>query len=447
MLPETHLRFVYYEQDLRRPNKSYMKKIIVSAGLLVAGAGVLQAANTSDLSQMEQSKWWSISAFLRGFYDDNVATAPSPAAGQPSRIQNSFGTELGPTLGVNWKGNQLTLVGAYQGTFKYNEHQDFTQLNHLLSLKADESFSPKYRLTLSERFAVAQDPQILEPGVISNPHSTLLRSSQSGINNMVNAKFSDQITDTMGADVGYDNTIYDYEQHGIGSLGAILNRMEQAGSANLRWQVMNQTTAVFGYKFQDVDYTSKDPLFTGGPTGKIRNNQSHFLMAGVDQMFTSQLSGSARVGAQIIDYYNAPGTPTKVSPYADASLSYQYASGSSAQVGIRHQHIATDTASGSATNPVLDSEATAVYASVTHKFTGKLNANGVAQFQHSDYNGGGPGFDNKRADFYLLNLNLSYQYNPHISSEVGWNYSNLGSQLAGWSYDRNVFYLGVRATY
>ena len=73
-----------------------MKKIVASVGLFAVGASGVQAASLTALT-VEGAKPWSISATLRGFYDDNVNTAPNSV----SRTE-SFGFEASPSIGLNW---------------------------------------------------------------------------------------------------------------------------------------------------------------------------------------------------------------------------------------------------------------------------------------------------------------------------------------------------------
>jgi hypothetical protein len=57
----------------------------------------LQAAYAPGLTAVERSKPWSVSAALRGFYDDNYATAPSG----PLR-KGSWGMDFSPSLSLNF---------------------------------------------------------------------------------------------------------------------------------------------------------------------------------------------------------------------------------------------------------------------------------------------------------------------------------------------------------
>jgi len=47
----------------------------------------------------------------------------------------------------------------------------------------------------------------------------------------------------------------------------------------------------------------------------------------------------------------------------------------------------------------------------------------------------------------VVGLNFSYQFNHYISSELGYNYTYLISDIAFRGYDRNYVYVGVTATY
>ena len=40
-------------------------------------------------------------------------------------------------------------------------------------------------------------------------------------------------------------------------------------------------------------------------------------------------------------------------------------------------------------------------------------------------------YDNKDDNFYLVGLNLRYQFTPNFSAEVGYNYDNLNSSMPG----------------
>ena len=110
------------------------------------------------------------------------------------------------------------------------------------------------------------------------------------------------------------------------------------------------------------------------------------MYAGADQTFTPELTGSVRVGAQFVDFYNE-GT-THISPYADAFLNYCYMKGSWAQLGIKQIRNASDLAASALKIRFSTKSSTVPYFSVSHKITPKLTAGGMVQWQFSTIEGG-----------------------------------------------------------
>jgi hypothetical protein len=230
--------------------------------------------------------------------------------------------------------------------------------------------------------------------------------------------------------------------------------MEQLFTIDLRWKATPDTTGVFGYQYGHVNYSSPEyiifPDAAAGEKGflsSIRNDDEHFLFIGADESFTPDLNGSIRVGGEYLDYYNYH--TSKLSPYVDANLTWQYTAQSSAQVGVKVLHNTTDVVGFS--SPVLDTSTTAAYASVSHNITDRFSINAMGQAQWSIFNGGdaaGQGSINGDSeDFYVLGLNLAYHFNPWFLTEAGYDYSKLNSQVAGRSYTRNQVYFGIRGTY
>jgi hypothetical protein len=93
-----------------------------------------------------------------------------------------------------------------------------------------------------------------------------------------------------------------------------------------------------------------------------------------------------------------------------------------------------------------DQESTVVYGSINHSLTPKLTASLVGHFQYSTYNDGQ--FNNQSSQFYNLGLDLSYSFNRHLSSDIGYNFDYYTTASAlGQDYNRNRVYLGITATY
>ena len=69
-----------------------------------------------------------------------------------------------------------------------------------------------------------------------------------------------------------------------------------------------------------------------------------------------------------------------------------------------------------------------MFVALNHRILPKLYGGILAQYQNSMYVGGS--IDGQSDNFYLVGLNLRYQFNPNFSAEVGYNYDNLSGRAA-----------------
>lgn len=418
-----------------------MKKIIASASLAALGAAGVQAAYAPGLSPAEKAKPWTISAVLRGFYDDN------PTASYRTLKQESWGLEVSPSLGVNIALDQ-TLIGfnyTYDLRFYEARPRNDADHSHDISLKISHQFNERFKIEASDHFRYAQEPE-LQSGVV-----TTLRTQQNYIHNDGRIALNAELTPLLGLEAAYENNYWDYDQTGPGSLSALLDRVEHMGSLTARWQAMPNTKGLLGYRYGIVDHTSKDSLNSNPGAGYtdpgVRDANSHFIFVGVDQDFSSQLNAQVRVGAQFTDYPNAAAgqDDSTVSPWVDASATWSYNPGSYLQLGVRHERNQTDVAYTFSPTSVQDQESTAVYGVVNHRITPKLTGSLLGQYQHSTFRGGG--VDGEVDQLGTLGVNFSYQLSAFVSAEAGYNYDRLDSDIAFRSFTRNRVYFGVRASY
>jgi Putative beta-barrel porin 2 len=453
---------------LDRNKHDDMKKLITSAGLAVLGAASLNAqqiyAPAPGLTTTELSKPWSVSAAIRGFYDDNYAMTPShglidPSTGAHISPRSSIGWEADPSAALNWTMEQTYIGLSYLYTLKYYEDREQNKYDqsHQANLKLSHAFTDRYKLDLADSFVVTKEPDLIAPSnspnfALGGQNAYQLRTRQDMLRNYGSATFNAGLTDQLGLLLGYSNTLYDFSDIGPGSLSALLNRMEQLATINLRWQVLPSTVALVGYQFGASDYTGDDHTLITSPSGigdlmsNERNTYSHYIYLGVDHTFNPQLETSVRVGAQVIDYYNLKPGQTDVSPYADANITYRMTPDSAIQLGVRHSQIATDAAA-------LSQENTTVYGSVSYKLLPQLTTAALAQYQYNTFQDGTTqlgqpdSFQNKAENFWLVGVNLTYEINRFLGVEAGYNYDRLDSDLSFRSFSRNRVYVGLRATY
>jgi hypothetical protein len=447
-----------------------MKKIVASVGLVALGVSGAYAAYAPGLSPMDTSKAWSVSATLRGFYDDNYATWSD------GEKRDSFGFEVSPSVRFNLPLDQTYLGLRYIYSARYYEDRDRklpdpnipgrTEKNdpwdqtHQVDLILNHAFSERYTLNLMDSFVIAQEPELLAPtGNTSYPY----RTEGDNLRNRANATFTAELTRLFSTVISYNNVLYDYDDKGGNalnpSLSGLLDRMEHTVSADLRWQALPETTALVGYRFGAVQYTSDElvgwhPLWpkNGGlMKADVRDNYSHTVYAGVDQNFLRNLTGSARVGATFIDYRHDEVNDDTWIPFAELNLSYGYATGSSLQVGFTHTFNQTDLIAPDLSGKTITSsqETSGLYALLNHRITSKLIGSLQGRYQYSTFQGGR--FDDQTEEYFMAGVNLTYLINRHFSAEVGYNFDKLDSDASGtqyrMDYDRNRVYIGVTASY
>ncbi|HEY3862930.1 MAG TPA: outer membrane beta-barrel protein [Verrucomicrobiae bacterium] len=455
----------------------------MSAGSVFAQIDVGSVAGT--LTPLETAKPWSISASVRGFYDDNYLTLPKNFPARGDHPLSSWGSEVTPAGTFNHMAENTLVTASYVYDMQWYDNGSNTIFQtHQFNGHAEHQFSDRYKLSVTDSFVVAQEPDVLASsgGVTAGIPNSPVRVSGSNIRNSGQVDFSAALTKLFDMHLGYANNYYRYQQDDKSVVGypflppayaglpvpsyqGLLNRMEQLATLDLRWKATPETTGILGYQFGDTQYQTKDYIIypygpaynynipaggvaSSGAFSFVRNSESQFLFVGLDQSVTSQLNISVRLGGEYIDYYND--RTSRVSPYVDASLTYQYLPGDSLQFGVKHVHNATDVAGfigPTAAQPVLDEESTAIYISDSHKFTDRLTGSVMGQAQTSTFVGGGAGFNGQSEQFYLVQLNLAYHFNPWFMIETGYNYSKLNTDLNLRAYTRDVMYLGLRAIY
>ena len=437
-----------------------MKKALASAGLVAFGALSYQNADAQNSTAQlisGDAKPYSLAGTLRGFYDDNYNTAPAG----PDR-RGSFGFEVKPSLGLTLNLPQTSVKASYifdMRTFE-DRPKNKSDFSHDFELQVKHRINDRFNLEASDSFVIAQEPELLNPSDLTSK----TRVDGNNLRNTGAFNITGKANEELSFIAGYANTIYDYQQNFnsltsaqqgvLVSRSGALDRMEQTATVTARYVVNRETTAVLGYQFGDIAYSSKETIGSNGGvafTSKIRNNNSHYAFTGLDHYFTQELSGSLRVGVQYTDYYNDPSASTSFGPYVDISSTWHYREDGSVQLGFTHRRNQTDLIGNSLnqvtslSNLTLDQESSTFYANISQKITPSLTGTLSGQYQSSDFKGGLT--SNATEQFVLLGLNLTYQFNRFLAGELGYNYDNLASDLSQRSYDRNRVYLGLTASY
>jgi hypothetical protein len=307
------------------------------------------------------------------------------------------------------------------------------------------AFNERTSVSVRDSFVIGQEPD-LDPG-----YASWQRISGNNIRNYGSVKLDHQITPIIGMQVGYANSLFDYDDEFDGTItdlfpshSGLLDRIEHRLHLDGRWSLANNSIAILGYQFGNGCYTGDEPI-GGGLMSSARNYNSHYGYVGLEHTFRPDLTGSIRGGVRFTDYYNSPDDESTVSPYVQASLRYVYAQDSFVEAGVSHDQSATDAFSIQGNSITTDADATRAYASVTHKITPDLTGSLTGTFQNNTYNGGQRDGDSEQ--YYIINAALSYQFTPNLAGTFSYNYDHVESDVAGRGYDRNRVFLGAVFSY
>ena len=349
-----------------------MKNIIASTGLVALGIAGLQPTTETNADPNPNTPW-SISASLRGFYDDNITTLPDkyqvivgykpivgynvggltpdrpnivpepPASGEYTPVygtelvneyvpgampvtghankQSSYGISFSPSVNYNMVGEQTNVGLGYTFGLKWYEDRDpdSTDESHTIAAKIAHSVSPTFSFELANNFRIAQEPEI-EAGTVrrvgNQTESGFLRAirgDQDYLHNQASFYATQMLSDTYSIYAGYANTVFRFDDP---DFSRYLDRMEHTPLIHLKAQLKPNTVGLIGYRFKAVDYPGDEVLVPGDPqfgretlNSDVRDSDSHYVYAGLDHAFTPTLQGSVRLGAQFTKFVNADENP------------------------------------------------------------------------------------------------------------------------------------------
>ena len=200
-----------------------MNKLITCASVAAVGAAALQAQSVEGAAV---TKPWSVSAKLRGFYDDNYATTPKDAfPGSPGK-ESSWGFNIAPTVSVNILRDITTIGVEYTYDLRWYEARTDNEIDqtHKADLNIGHMFSDRFRVDLTDSFVYSDEPSVIAEN--KGFYNTYYRTENNNLRNYAGIAFTGSLTEQLGTRIGYSNGYYDYEENGPGSRSALLDRLE-----------------------------------------------------------------------------------------------------------------------------------------------------------------------------------------------------------------------------
>lgn len=395
-----------------------MKRSMVVLGV----AGIVCAVAHSAFA--EGASIFHASTRLRVEYDDNIF--------QTTRNeQDSFKFIAELSLSLNFTQPTTFLGLHYRPSFTYWEDRpgDSSDLNHQVDVVLNHEFTPRFSLSVRDRFRYAEIPEGIANDVI-------IREENSFIYNSLNATISSRLTPETRLDIGGRNIILQYDKSDVG------NRQDYTRNvvgASVNHQLQPTLTMVVDGRFEDISYDK----------AKIRDSQSTFIGVGADQSFSPNLLGSIRLGYQNKDFDSAQRSSVD-SPYVDANLTALPSPATRLTLGAAFSQSETDV------YPFANQERTRIYATAAHDITAQISAYLSASFARGDYKADQaaaaneaedavvvvpPVFDGSE-DSWQLSARATYKLDRNNILEVGYQFTDLSSDFAGRDFTRNRLNIG-----
>lgn len=368
-----------------------------------------------------------ITVSVRGGYDDNIFT--SSIAKQGSAFVNG---SLGLTYDFGSPRTQLSLQTGGGLTYYFDRPtQKDPDYNAYLGLSLKHLFSSRLILNVKAYAAYQIEPDFaVGTGFNRRSGSYFYTSDKFTISYLWTPRFSTATSYTFGA-LLYDNT-------SIAGVGNFENRIENTFGNEFRFLLWPTTTLVTEYRIQFVTY---------------QNNNSEavnqFILAGFDHSFSPRFSASFRGGFQIrsldtVQIVLNPDLTTQTvnvstdstSPYFEATLNY----------AIGHQTSLSWTNRYGIEEPDIPGQPGRVTyrtgLEAKHSWTPRISSQLAVFYEHDDYSGNASSaaFVEDSID---VALSLRYAITRYLGVDVGYNYTDVLSDLALRGYSRNRFYGGV----
>lgn len=215
--------------------------------------------------------------------------------------------------------------------------------------------------------------------------------------------------------IGYENSAVATSQ----------DRYSHLFAQQFAYKISKQTSLTAEYRYRLTDYT-KSPF---------QNYHSHFALVGVDHAWSENMSGSARVGAEL--FQNGSGNKTR--PYAEAAINYAVARQTElrwfSMLGFNGALLGNYTSSYGVNTGVQ----------VDHHITKRLSVNGGASYGYSQLSG--PSLPDQTQHSIFLNAGIGYQLMENISVNANYSFSTQLSNNPSVEFNRNRVSVGATATF
>jgi len=353
----------------------------------------------------EGAKWWQINNRFRVEWDDNIYQAEND-----KQDSWKFVEELELMVNLDLAN---TFVGLrYRPAFVYWTRRDNqnTDFQHDFDLVFNHAFTPRLALSVTDTLRRGMLPE-LQDG------TTVVREEDDFTYNIANATMSYMLQPQSRLDFAGRYTLLRYDSSPAKDND---NYDIFSGGLTLRQIFTPKTTGLGDFRYEWVQYDGID-----------RDSQSLYLGLGAEQNFSRQLTGNARVGYQR-KTFSDDDISAQNAPYAEGALTVLFTPTARLSGGIGYSMFESDIF------PYANQDRTQAFLSFAWDITAKISSYLSGSWTHGRYKGDEAVIneqtvyaDDGSEDIYQLGLRGTYKLNRNNWLELGWQYTDLDSDLRG----------------
>jgi hypothetical protein len=410
--------------------------------VLVSSGPALGGAYDELLPEAVKGKPFVPSFKIRWEFDDNIyTTTDGEKATYGVSDEESWKLYVEPKIDLHYLTATSYLGLSYQYSLIYytDRSGDDTDMAHDVLADIRHRFSPILEVAVRDLFRSTEEPEIAEQIVSAGGIRTVpYQRNGDYLYNQLNLGVNLHTGPRILWNWSYTNLMIDFDEGelvmdaaGTPRPGASFyyDRMVNTGAVKGLYLATPQTQIGLGGSYSDIDYDS-DAL--------LKDAEAWVLYATVNQSLAKTVVGTLSAGYENRDFSDV--AVSEDSPFVDLSVAMKVGKKGNAKVGYRYALNDTQYAGyGAQEGSTFYGSLNAWLADMT-----SMHVNTSYEMANLDASAGVPGRSTGDADedVWLLGLVVRQQLTRDMYLEAGYRLTDVDSDFAGSTYDRNRYYIG-----
>lgn len=312
----------------------------------------------------------------------------------------------------------------YRPTFLWwtDREPDDTDFHHELDLVLAHNFTPRLSINAKNSLRIAELPELIERG-------TVVRENDDYTYNLADAVLGYRVSEATRVEIGGRYTLLRYDNEDV----AVTDDYDiYAAGVTLRHQLQKETALSADLRYETTEYTDTEE----------RSSDSTFYGVGLEQIFTPNLVGSVRGGAQNKSF-DKEDIEDETNPFGDVSLTFLPSPKTRITLGAGYSMFEADV------YPFTSQDRLLSFLTLSHDLTARIQLFLAGSYQLSQYKGDqtldDPAYPKVDGDEEVLQASgrVSYMLNRRNYLELSLQYLDFSTDLRE-EFDRTRIEVGWR---